>query len=89
MEPLNNGHLGKGLSLEMYYSKCVLYREVILSFEVKIIILVQYNREGPHCVSFIERLSSLWRLKCTSIIHKGSQCVLYREVVLSLEVKMY
>ena len=41
-------------------------------------------------MSFIERLSSLRKLKCIGIIEKGPQnYVLYREVVLSLEVKMY
>ena len=40
-------------------------------------------------MSFIERLSSLWRLNCTSVIDKALQTVLYRKVVLSLEVKTY
>ena len=58
-------------------------------------------------MSFLERLSSLRRLKCTSVIKKGPQSVsfierlslnctregttkyvIYRKVVLSLEVKM-
>ena len=30
-------------------------------------------------VSFIERLSSLWRLKCTSMIEKGPQSVSFIE----------
>ena len=30
---------------------------------------------GPGILSFIERLSSLWRLKSTSIIEKGPQSV--------------
>ena len=30
--------------------------------------------------AILVRLSSLWRVKCTSIIEKGPQCVLYREV---------
>ena len=41
---------------------------------------------GPAILSFIERLSSLRRLKCTSIIEKGPP---NREDVLSSEVKMY
>ena len=51
------------------------------------------------CVYFIKRLSSLWRLKCTSAIEKGPQsvsfierfcfyCVLYLEFPLS-EVLLY
>ena len=49
---------------------------------------------GPAILSFIERLSSLWRLRCTSVIEKGPQivssierfffyCVLYSECSLS------
>ena len=30
-------------------------------------------------MSFIEKLSSLWRLKCTSIIEKGPQSVSFIE----------
>ena len=44
-------------------------------------------------LSFIERLSSLRRLKCTIIIVKGTQRVLYREVLFQfcpfLEVLLY
>ena len=43
---------------------------------------------GVAILSFIERLSSLRRLKCISVI-ETSKYVLYSEVVLSLEVKMY
>ena len=34
---------------------------------------------GAAILSFIERLSSLWRLKCTSIIEKGCQTVSFIE----------
>ena len=34
---------------------------------------------GPGILSFIERLSFLWRLKCTSIIEKGPQSVSFIE----------
>ena len=34
---------------------------------------------GPAILFFIERLSSLWRLKCTSIIEKGAQSVSFIE----------
>ena len=43
---------------------------------------------GPAILSFMERLSSLWKLKCTSITGT-SHIVLYGEVVLYSEVKMY
>ena len=33
---------------------------------------------GTSHLSIIERLSSLWRSKCTSIIEKGPQCPLLR-----------
>ena len=45
---------------------------------------LQWINLGPGILSFVERLSSLWRLKCTSIIEYNregiSKCVLYREV---------
>ena len=39
---------------------------------------------GAAIVSIIERLSSLWRLKCTSVIEKGSQNVSFIERLSSL-----
>ena len=47
-------------------------------------ILLQWNSElwthlGPAISSFIERLSSLQRLKCTSIIEKGHKSVPFIE----------
>ena len=39
---------------------------------------------GTGHLSFIERLSSLWRLKCTSIIEKGPQSVSFIERLFSL-----
>ena len=59
-------------------SQFVLYREVVLSSEVKYVLYSVLER-GPQSVSFIERLSSLWRLKCTSIIEKGPQSVSFIE----------
>ena len=59
---------------------------------------------GPAILFFIERLSSLWRLKCIAIIEKGPQSVSFierffllcpcsqcplSEIVFSLEVKIY
>ena len=40
---------------------------------------------GPAILSFIERLSSLRRLKCTSIIEKGPQSVSFIERLSSLQ----
>ena len=39
---------------------------------------------GPAILSFIERLSSLQRLKCTSIIEKGPQSVSFIEMFCSI-----
>ena len=50
MEPPNDGHVGT--------RHFVLYREVVLSSEVKNVL-----ESGTFGVSFIERLSSLRRLK--------------------------
>ena len=39
---------------------------------------------GPAILSFIERLSSLWRLKCTSVIEEGPQSVSFIERFFSI-----
>ena len=39
--------------------------------------------------SFIERLSPVWRLKCTSIIEKSSKSVLYREVFFFIQSVLF
>ena len=59
MKPMSNGHIGT--------SHFVINGEVVLSSEVSTL------EKGPQSVSFIERLSSLQRLKCTSMIEKGPQ----------------
>ena len=51
---------------------------------VNISFFIQWNLQiietlRPAILSFIERLSSLWRLKCTSIIEKGPQSVPFIE----------
>ena len=63
-------------------SRFVLYREVVLSSEVKNGISI--IEKGPQSVSFLERLSSLQRLKCTSIIEKGPQSLSFIEKLSSL-----
>ena len=60
-------------------SHFVFYREVVLSSEVKMHQHTSTKDFGPQNVSFIERLSSHWKLKCTSIIEKGPQSVSFIE----------
>ena len=49
----------------------VLYREVVLHLEVKII--TNIIQKGSQSVSFIERVSDFRRLKCASIAEKEPQ----------------
>ena len=66
MKPLSNGHIGAS---HFCFERLSSLRRLVCTLE-----------KGSQSVSFIERLFSLWRLKCTSIIEKGSQkskCVLY------------
>ena len=54
--------------------------QVSLSIAISITVEPLNNGHvGPAILSFIERLSSVWRLKCTSIMEMGPQSVSFIE----------